>query len=175
MDYRNYIGVLKKDIKRECNYEDLIKDYSEENYIRPYDLLETEHLHEFGKYFNINILEKELEDFFNSFNYQKLEESEFKIFTKEALWDIIKHYEKLVLNFYKSLIEKGKDSEKETSRKCINEIKQKINIWSEISPVPNKDNKIITDSWFYEYAIFQLIYLYKNFDWENNTVIWYGY
>jgi hypothetical protein len=36
-----------------------------------------------------------------------------------------------------------------------------------------KDN--ITTSWKYEYSIFELVYIYKKFDWENDLLIYYGY
>lgn len=33
----------------------------------------------------------------------------------------------------------------------------------------------ITHSWKYEYSIFELVRIYKQFDWENNVMIYYGY
>lgn len=36
------------------------------------------------------------------------------------------------------------------------------------------DNKRVSGSWKYKYAIFDMIYVYKNFDWENYTMVVYG-
>jgi hypothetical protein len=36
------------------------------------------------------------------------------------------------------------------------------------------DKNYIT-SWKYEYGIFNLVFLYHKFDWENNVMIYYGY
>lgn len=33
----------------------------------------------------------------------------------------------------------------------------------------------VTSSWKYEYSIFELVRIYKSFDWENNVMIHYGY
>lgn len=33
----------------------------------------------------------------------------------------------------------------------------------------------ITTSWKYEYAQFELVRIYKTFDWENNIMVYYGY
>lgn len=33
----------------------------------------------------------------------------------------------------------------------------------------------VTRSWKYEYSIFELVRIYKTFDWKNNVMIYYGY
>jgi len=33
----------------------------------------------------------------------------------------------------------------------------------------------ITNSWKYEYGIFELVRIYKSFDWKRNVMIYYGY
>ena|ERR1035437_3480717 len=37
------------------------------------------------------------------------------------------------------------------------------------------ENDKITGSWKYEYSIFELVRIYKTFDWENNELVYYGY
>lgn len=39
----------------------------------------------------------------------------------------------------------------------------------------NKNNPEITNSWKIEYSQFELIRIYKTFDWKNNIMIHYGY
>jgi len=36
-------------------------------------------------------------------------------------------------------------------------------------------NSTVSDSWKYEYAQFELVNIYKSFDWENNIMIYYGH
>jgi hypothetical protein len=38
----------------------------------------------------------------------------------------------------------------------------------------NKDDYCITKSWQWRYGIFNLIFLYKTFDWENNNLVLIG-
>ena len=38
----------------------------------------------------------------------------------------------------------------------------------------NYDRELVS-SWKYEYAIFNLVNLYKTFDWKRNVMIYYGY
>ena len=42
-------------------------------------------------------------------------------------------------------------------------------------PYDLNGNDNITSSWKYEYAIFELIRIYKSFDWKRNVMIYYGY
>ncbi len=42
-------------------------------------------------------------------------------------------------------------------------------------PYSLEEGKQVTTSWKYEYAQFELVRIYKNFDWENNVMIYYGY
>lgn len=58
-------------------------------------------------------------------------------------------------------------------------IEDKIETWSnEFGVYPlNLDlsNSRITDSCLYEYGIFELVRLYKTFDWENNNLVLMGW
>jgi len=48
--------------------------------------------------------------------------------------------------------------------------------WTCLSPINLDDNQNqITDSWKYEYNIFELVRIYKSFDWKRNILIYYGY
>lgn len=38
---------------------------------------------------------------------------------------------------------------------------------------PESDN--IVSSWYFEYQIFELVRIYKTFDWENNCMLFYGW
>lgn len=60
------------------------------------------------------------------------------------------------------------------------EAQDKLDRWSGkyfgISPINlDESRERITDSWSYEYAIFELVRLYKIFDWENNDLVLVGW
>jgi hypothetical protein len=43
-----------------------------------------------------------------------------------------------------------------------------------INLAKDKDTFGISDSWMYKYAIFDMIEIYKYFDWENYLMVVYG-
>ncbi len=47
--------------------------------------------------------------------------------------------------------------------------------WTHLTPYNLKNGENITGSWKYEYAIFELVRIYKSFDWKRNVMIYYGY
>lgn len=46
---------------------------------------------------------------------------------------------------------------------------------NDVKPYELDDRDSITTSWKFEYVQFELVRLYKHFDWDNNVVIFYGY
>ena len=47
--------------------------------------------------------------------------------------------------------------------------------WTRLTPFNLEDGEEITTSWKYEYGIFELVRIYKSFDWKKNVMIYYGY
>lgn len=48
--------------------------------------------------------------------------------------------------------------------------------WTILTPYKLKDGRDeITGSWKYEYGIFELVRIYKTFDWKKNMMYYYGY
>ena len=48
--------------------------------------------------------------------------------------------------------------------------------WNYLTPYDLDDGKeCITSSWKYEYGIFELVRIYKRFDWKKNVMVYYGY
>ena len=37
------------------------------------------------------------------------------------------------------------------------------------------ENPKLVSSWKYEYEVFELVRIYKTFDWKRNVMIYYGY
>jgi len=47
--------------------------------------------------------------------------------------------------------------------------------WTCLTPFNLEKGEQITNSWKYEYGIFELVRIYKSFDWKKNVMIYYGY
>lgn len=184
MGYRNYIGKLKKEINWDMTFNELLnfckKEKNDEriDWVSPYMLVEE--IHEFGKYVNIKKLEGNLKHCFNQNEVRKHFESdyEFMEIKKEGLKAIIEEYTVYVSNYYESLLKKDEFEDETVEQKCLTAIKDKLRIWKNDYCVPynlDKSDENLVSSWEYEYTIFELVRIYKTFDWEKETMIWYGY
>jgi len=47
--------------------------------------------------------------------------------------------------------------------------------WTYLTPYNLDSGEAITTSWKYEYSIFELVRIYKSFDWKKNQMYYYGY
>jgi hypothetical protein len=47
--------------------------------------------------------------------------------------------------------------------------------WAQTKPYDLTEGDEVTTSWKYEYVIFELIRIYKTFDWKKNVMVYYGY
>ncbi len=160
MGYRNYVGKIKKEINKD--YEVILKD--EYDWLGCYDLVDT--IYNFGKGCDFDIKEH-LSDYFEKekTNLHFNQDYEFKQITKEGFEKIINKYKEFILSYYEELKE---EDYKEHVKRAISE-------WKYPVIVNLRDGDMLTGSWLYEYAIFDLVRIYKTFDWENDIMIWYGY
>jgi hypothetical protein len=46
--------------------------------------------------------------------------------------------------------------------------------WNCLTPYDLDNGHSVTTSWKYEYEIFELVRIYKHFDWDNNIMVWWG-
>lgn len=188
MGYRNYIACIKHDeYEKIKNFtkEELYK-YKEEDledgHVGVYDV--GEELYEFGKYCEFGEKNKFFESVFLNEELQKEmeDEHEFFIVKKEFLAHIIQYYSDRVKSFYQDLME-GITNEQVTfkeipgdkANKLFEHIQGNAIEWREKGPYNLEKGNEITNSWKYEYSIFELIRIYKSFDWENDKMIYYGY
>lgn len=158
------------------------------DWFAPYDV--GKDLYELGKYSEIGFkLESERPSLFTSDELNKrYEDYGFALLTKDDFKAVIEECRQKIISWFKSLLDPEDDplipsklSKEERRRALIdNEIKDKINNWSGkyfgISPIDLDENKErITGDWSYEYAIFELVRLYKVFDWENDDLVLVGW
>lgn len=153
-------------------------------YFAPYNV-GTE-LYELGKYSEIGFkLESERPSLFTSDELKgEYEDYGFALLTKDDFKAVIEFYRQKIIAWFKHLLNPEEDSiipsklPKEETWQHV--IEDKIDSWSGkylgIFPIDLDDNKErITGDWSYEYAIFELVRLYKAFDWENDDLVLIGW
>ncbi len=167
MGYRNYINKLPRVIYEEfkdLSVSEIEEKYGEDFYIGKEQSL-TE-LHCLGKYCDFDI-----EPLISRFFKEEMPwecDMEFSLGSKELLERIIEHYREYVYDFYTELAEKSPEKQKEHASYMAREWRKEYPPYS-----LNDDSEMVT-SWKYEYAIFELVRIYREFDWENDVLIYSG-
>lgn len=182
MGYRYYFGKISKkegDILRQMKYPELLKKYGkgfeEDKYVTNHHLFEE--IHEFGKYYDpaVEIIEKAKCFFLDLETHQKFNsEYDTWLVDKEVFLIVIEYCRKRVIDYYERLLKD--DISKEYLQ---NEIKGNLREWkNQYGVLPynlNLEQENIVDSWRYEYVVFELVRLYKTFDFEKNYLIFYAW
>ena len=91
----------------------------------------------------------------------------------------INTYKQNIINFYKGLLEEDNQNKIPIEQRHKNHIKNQLSEWENsfgLCPIDtNLERETINRSWIYEYAIFELVRVYKAFDWENNALVLLGW
>ena len=147
-------------------------------------------LYELGKYSEIAFkLESERPSLFASEELkERYSDYGFALLTKDDFKAIIEAYRQKIVEWFTYLLNPdesriGSNKLSKEERKHLeweHEIKGKLEKWSgkyfDILPIDLGENRErITGDWSYEYAIFELVRLYKVFDWENNELALVGW
>lgn len=198
MGYRNYIASIPRkeyDKIKNLNREDLYKYKRvdpKEDHIAVYDVAEFR-LYELGKYVDVFskrlfkpvFLDKELQKEFS-------EEHDFYLVGKKFVEAVIDRYSNNVKSYYNEMLKDILTNEKypklknpkevslQSVLKIFNHVKNMSFEWgctpfSDSPPYNLNNGDQITNSSKYEYNIFELVRIYKTFDWKNNVMIYYGY
>lgn len=145
---------------------------------------------ELGKYSEIGCkLESERPLLFTSDELkERYSDDAFALLTKDDFKAVIEAYRQKIVDWFQSLLNPDKSQVtapnlSQAERKHLEweyEIKDKLDKWSGkyfwISPIDlDESRERITGDWTYEYAIFELVRLYKIFDWENNELVLVGW
>lgn len=205
MGYRHYLyAVPKKQVSeiQACKTnDDLCKfaenygykvdwDYCDDGsgWFSPYKI--GTDLYELGKYSEIAFkleserpslfTSEELKERYSDYGFALLAKDDFKVVIEAYRQKIVEWFTYL-LNPDESRIDSNKLSKEERKHlEWEHEIKDKLEKWSgkyfDILPIDlNENRERITGDWSYEYAIFELVRLYKVFDWENNEIVLVGW
>ena len=191
MGYRIHLAQMSKEkfnelskmTKKEFNLKYLKDD---DDWIGVYDLAETR-LYEFGKYVEWTAEEKEIygEDVFKDKELaERYEEHDFYKINQDGLLSIIGWYHGQISDYFQELEKASNDltgmrDKYEKNENFIkNYFRSKSNEWGNnfnLTPYDLKREDTLISSWLYEYGIFELVKIYKEFDFENNVAIIYGY
>lgn len=172
MGYRNYIGKVKKEKYDELSslsnkqIVELYDSYGDSLYFNVKEITELEEIHEFGKYCEFDIKKHTKRFFKDKMVFE--DDEEFYIASPKFLECVIKDYHNNIINYYNKIMDES-DEQKNIY------FKSKISEWSSLKPYNlDLNNDVIVDSWKYEYVIFELVRIYKSFDWDNYLLIYYG-
>lgn len=135
----------------------------------------------------------------------RYEEYNFEVVTKDFLAYIIdtykdevkSHYNNMLLPFfgdkpskflnslkteyeypeknYKFDFTKITQEEQNSMFKIIEHIRGMRTEWTQLTPFNLENEQSITTSWKYEYGIFELVRIYKSFDWKRNIMYYAGW
>jgi hypothetical protein len=203
MGYRHYFYKVKKaDVEtiKDMDYEQLKKYVTErggevvddENYVNFDDVISQTRVHEFGKLYWDNTAEriydkgtplfskKETQDAFDDYSPY--------IVGKEGLLEAISIYQEKVLNYYKGLLVDGEErqlplgitltvEDVKSMDKVLEHLSDKISriSYCGIANIDEDRKWQVTSSWEYEHSIFNLVHILKSIDWQEDTILFYGW
>jgi len=167
-------------------------------YVGVYDVAYNQH-YELGKYID-SFDKKFFKPVFKNKETQNdfLGDHDFYVVQKDFVEELIKYYTELIKKYYTELLNpffdgteiksgfmKTKDTPPTNEEmggiyKIIDHVRSMglewgVSGWFEDLLPYNLDGGDLVGSWKYEYAIFNLVNLYKTFDWKRNVMIYYGY
>lgn len=174
MGYRNYLSRVTKDKYKELSslsqkqiFEMYVNDDDDNSgWLNVREITQCIDLHELGKYCEFKVGKNGYRFFKEEMDFE--EEEEFYVASKQFFLEIIESYRQNVINYYTNL----KD---ETDKNKEYYIKNKITEWTSLIPYNlDMNEEQIVNSWKFEYAVFELIRIYKTFDWDNDLLIYCG-
>lgn len=183
MSYNFYLAKMSKNDYYEfqkCSSMNEFMEYCDNRKI-PYDVYDnsvdisptefTDELFDFGSSLDIEDLYKNPTSFYPKAIADFYTDFDAIIITEEDLLKIINQYQQEALDFFNKKLKelKANDCHKviELFESRIREIKYKVYINTD------KNNHLLTDSWAYEYAIFNLLHIYKTLN-KEDVLIFYG-
>ncbi len=197
-EYNKIKRMTLKELYEFKNEEWSDDPHDRDGHVGVYDVAYNTH-YELGKYVD-QFPKKFFKTVFKNKETQKhfTEEHDFYVVEKEFVEELIKYYTGIIQKYYKDMLDpffegteaksgfmKTEDTpmtKEEISGvyRLIDHVRSMAMEWGVAGwfedMLPYKlDSEELVSSWKYEYAIFNLINLYKTFDWKRNVMIYYGY
>lgn len=202
MGYRHHMYIVpRKKVEdiRNLTYAEL-KEYArvhgglygddEGSWVYLNDIVDGQEFFDFGKYYdNADEIEKLGTPLFLIEDTQEyFEEYSPYVVEKDAVICAIEYYRKKIVNWYSELLmtqEEFDATHEEWERRVKQEERIRKHLESQrrewknrfgiIAVDLNMENNRITNSRLCEYEIFELVHQFKTMDWENNTLVFYGW
>ena len=205
MGYRHYFyKVSKKEVEavKDMSFAEVMQyaktqgvDVEEEDnyfYFNDRKFMNKTEVFEFGKLYWSDTANRIYDKGVPLFNQEEMQEAvddyEPYVVGKEGVLEAIAIYREKILNYYKDLLVDGVDLQyplgitlrKEDVKsvdKVIEHIRDKIVSLSyrDLANTDEADKWTVTGSWEYEHSIFNLVHILKTIDWEQDTILFYGW
>lgn len=194
MGYRQYLYSFDRSLVekiRNCktcqDFYDLVKtekpdaadDFFEDDlFIGLYDL--GSQLYEFGKdYENSDEMYKHGDSLFSSDELnEKYKDFQPIVIDEDGILCAIDWNRKHCVEMYEDLL-REKSERKWDSRSQFERLKDHaetyLSWWKDNPADLNKDHERLVSSWLYENEYFELVRIYKTFDWEKNVMVFMGW
>lgn len=195
MGYRHYFYIVKKSDVEKCNnivFDELKRQYGDaDGYIDFSEVFPRTEVFEFGKLYYEDTAERIYntgKPLFGDKDCQEYFEDYYPfVVGKEGLLEAIKIYKEKVINAYQSLLGDGQEVQyplgitmtEDISEydKMKNFVKSRL-LWIQkyhFEDIDETNKYKVSRSYIYEHAIFNLIHLLKVIDWDNETILFYGW
>lgn len=180
MSYNFYLATMSKDDYYEfqkCSSMKEFMDYCDNRKI-PYDVdsvyispMEfTKELYNFGTSLDVDELYKNPTPFYPKAIADFYTDFDAIIITEEDLLKIINQYQQKVLDFCNRRLKEIKANDCRSTISFLESWKREIKYKVYINA--DKNNHLLTNSWAYEYAIFNLLHIYKTLNKEAVLVLY---
>lgn len=183
MGYRHYFYKIKIDLVNEIKsmtYEELSQKFKDDEDEGGFYIgnLPKEQIWEFGKLYwddtSERIYSKGVPLFERTEVMEELSDYIPYIVGKEGVKEAVDIYKNKVITMYRNLLVDDEDGR--ASEKQENHIKANLTEWERgrAIDIDEKQEKI-TSSWKYEYSLFEMTRLLKTIDFEEYTILFYGW
>lgn len=181
----------KKSVYDKYNWK--YDDDDDEIYLPAYKI-GYKNIYELGKYFNESPFYSLLKEVYDKDSELYDHDGEFMYGGDDAFKQLIDCYRTHIVNYFSDLMKAAPDDEyfdfgsvsyyklsenekyKWRESRVLNALDYKVQTWSKFVPYNmRKGNEKVISSFEYEYAIFELVRMYKLFDPEKDVLIFYGY
>ena len=203
MSYRYRFIKVKKDIAENCRnmspeefiayvIKNIVNHEMDDDDRMPcvFNMFAQEEIFDFGSDFDhIEETHNSSERFFIKDELNDwYEDYDIRFCTEDTILAIIEGFRKKIETYFRKIAE-GPEHKKKGY------FEQKIDEWSKFTdnvennyteeqkekvnrvyyPYNLNDKDKLVNSWLYEYEIFELVFIFKTFDWENHSLLFYGW
>lgn len=197
MGYRQYFyeidNCLVEEIKRCVTEEDLYNVCKKHNidcskevnndgtvdyYCPPYKF--GKEIYEFGKYYenSNNIYSNGVQVFESEELQSRYSDYGIIICNKNAVKSAIEWQREALIKLYQNLIDNKTENpflENSHLDKMMDHCSAYLYWWKNYPYNLEENNENLTDSWLYEHTIFDLVRIYKTFDFSKKSIMFFGY